>query len=190
MPPASNAGFDHAAALAGCARGDHSALADIYRHESRFLLGVAARIVREKAAAEDVLHDAFVRIWSRAATFDASLGSARGWIYSVVRHAALNHVRSGSREVTLDEEATEAVEAEQAMQAYRDARPAFELRADWGRLERCLDALPPERRDCILHAYVDGCSHGEIAQRTGHPLGTVKAWLQRAMTSLRQCMSP
>ena len=187
--PSTPSSFDHVAALARCARGDQSALAAIYQEDARFLLGVALRIVRDKALAEDVLHDAFIRIWRGAASFDAALGSGRGWITSVVRHAALNQVRRGARDVSLDEEATQALEDELALQAHHEARAGFDLHADAGQLERCLGALPSERRDCILYAYVDGCSHGEIAQRTGRPLGTVKAWLQRAMVTLRQCMN-
>ena len=66
VPPAAalqDDAFNHDAALQACARGDRDALRRIYEREARFLLGVALRIVRERAAAEDVLHDAFVSIW-------------------------------------------------------------------------------------------------------------------------------
>jgi AraC-like DNA-binding protein len=53
----------------------------------------------------------------------------------------------------------------------------------------CLAGLEPARRDCILYAYVEGCSHGEIAERLKTPLGTVKAWIQRGMRALRECMA-
>ncbi|MCS4510260.1 sigma-70 family RNA polymerase sigma factor [Xylophilus ampelinus] len=180
--------FDHDAALLACARGDRLALQGIYERESRFLMGVALRIVRERQQAEDVLHDAFVSIWSRAASFDPARGEGRGWIYSVVRHAALNRVRAGVREVALDEEAAAAVDDEAALQAHR-ASDAFELHADLGRLQACLLRLEPARRECILYAYLEGCSHGEIAARLSTPLGTVKAWIQRGMGALRECMA-
>ena len=80
MPPAAfvtDDNFDHALALAACARGDRHALQRIYEQESRYLLGVALRIVRSRAAAEDVLHDAFVSIWSKAHSFDAARGVMR-----------------------------------------------------------------------------------------------------------------
>ena len=69
----------------------------LYEQEGARLLGVALRIVRQRALAEDIVHDACVNIWTRAASYDASRGSARGWIYSVVRNLALNAVRDGSR---------------------------------------------------------------------------------------------
>ena len=79
MPPAAltEEAFDHDAALKACAHGDRDALRRIYERESRYLLGVALRIVRDRAAAEDVLHDAFMAIWNRASSFDASRGAGR-----------------------------------------------------------------------------------------------------------------
>ena len=181
--------FDHAAALQACARGDRQALESLYRHESRYLLGVALRIVRQRQQAEDVLHDAFMAIWTKAASFDAMLGSGRGWIYSVTRNLALNSVRNGAREVSVDEETAEALDAHNTMAAYPQLAEAFELNASLGKLNECLARLEPARRNCILYAYVDGCSHGEIAERTQTPLGTVKAWIKRSMGSLRECMA-
>lgn len=192
MPPtvtADDTTFDYDAALQACARGEHQALQQLYQREARYLLGVALRIVRQHQHAEDVLHDAFISIWQRASTFDPARGAGRGWIYSVVRHAALNRVRSGAREVTVDEEAAAAIEDDAALVAHAAAADPFELRADLGRLDNCLSQLEPARRDCILYAYVDGCSHSEIAERTQTPLGTVKAWIQRGMRVLRECMA-
>ncbi|MDB5885053.1 MAG: polymerase subunit sigma [Polaromonas sp.] len=180
--------FDYDQALQACARGDRQALQDLYRQESRHLLGVALRIVRQRQQAEDVLHDAFMAIWTRAASFDATKGAGRGWIYSVTRNLALNSVRNGAREVPVDEETAEALDAQGSMEAHRQVADAFELNASLGKLNDCLSQLEPARRNCILYAYVDGCSHGEIAARTQTPLGTVKAWIKRGMGSLRECM--
>ena len=54
---------------------------------------------------------------------------------------------------------------------------------------RCLEQLDPTRRACILHAYVDGFSHSEIARKLDTPLGTVKAWIKRSLVALRECMA-
>lgn len=186
--PDATLSFDYEQALADCARGDRQALQSLYQQESRHLLGVAKRIVRQAQEAEDVVHDAFMNIWTRAASFDASLGSGRGWIYSVTRNLALNTVRNGAREVSVDEETAEALDAQNTMEAYPQLAEAFELNASLGKLKECLSRLEPARRNCILYAYVDGCSHGEIAQRTQTPLGTVKAWIKRGMVALRECM--
>ena len=183
--------FDYEQALSRCAQGDGQALQDIYQQESRRLLGVAMRIVRQRQQAEDVLHDAFLAIWTQAARFDAALGSGRGWIYSITRNLALNSVRKGAREVSVDEETAEALDAQTSLEAHHHHQlaDAFEIHASLGRLNDCLSRLEPARRNCILYAYVDGCSHGEIAALTQTPLGTVKAWIKRSMGSLRECMA-
>ena len=181
--------FDYEQALQACAHGDRNALQALYQQESRHLLGVALRIVRQRPQAEDVLHDAFMNIWTKAAGFDARLGSGRGWIYSVVRNLALNAVRNGARQVGVDEETAEAIDAQASMEAHHQWGDAFEMQASLGKLKDCLSRLEPARRNCILYAYVDGCSHGEIAERTQTPLGTVKAWIKRGMGSLRECMA-
>ncbi|NNG21420.1 sigma-70 family RNA polymerase sigma factor [Telluria aromaticivorans] len=179
-------GFDYDGALAACARGDQGALRRIYDRDSRSLLGVALRIVRHRQIAEDVLHDAFLNIWTRAGSFDPARGAGRGWIYSVVRNQALSLVRSGEREIGVDEELLDDLGAAAAADA--GMADAFELHQDLGRLHDCLVGLDVVKRNSILYAYVDGCSHSEIAERLNSPLGTVKTWIRRGLTALRECM--
>lgn len=169
--------FDHEAQLAACARGDRQALRRLYEEEGARLLGVARQLLKDNALAEDVVHDAFVRIWTRAATFDPRRGSARGWMFSITRHLALDFLRRRERDLPLDEQGP-AVED--------DAGGDGPLHS--GRMDACLEQLAPERRACVLHAYVDGLSHAQIARRLDTPLGTVKAWIKRSLAALRECM--
>lgn len=178
--------FDYEAALAACARGEQAALRRIYDQEGRRLLGVALRIVRHRQVAEDVLHDAFLNIWTRAASFDPARGAGRGWIYSVVRNQALSLARSSEREVAVGDEALADLDARELHPAAME--DAIALRQDIGRLHDCLVGLDPPKRNSILYAYLDGCSHSEIAQRLKSPLGTVKAWIKRGLSALRECM--
>lgn len=180
--------FDYDAALLACAAGDRDALKILYGREGRYLLGVALRIVRQRQLAEDVVHDAFIRIWDKAHSFDPARGAGRGWIYSVVRHQALNAVRARAHEVAADEEAIEQFLYEGAPSAEVDGGDAFELQASMGKLHECLGHLDGAKRASILFAYVDGCSHSEIAQRLKAPLGSVKAWIKRGLSALRECM--
>tara|TARA_R110001599_G_scaffold171353_1_gene362228 strand:+ start:229926 stop:230480 length:555 start_codon:yes stop_codon:yes gene_type:complete len=182
--PADSDSFDYNAALHACASGDEHALKRIYIQDSKRLLGVALRIVRHRHLAEDVLHDAFVNIWSKAASFDAKRGEGRGWIYSVVRHQALDMLRERDREVYADEEAIDNMQ-QQNEELIVDQ---FELNASLGQLQDCLSHLDSAKRNSILCAYVDGCSHSEIAQRLNAPLGSVKAWVKRGLAALRECM--
>lgn len=179
--------FDHNAALAACARGDQSALQRLYERENRFLMGVALRIVRERAAAEDVLHDAFMAIWSRASTFDPNRGEGRGWMCSIVRHGALNAVRASARTVSVDEELLDDLQDAEP-QAAPDMLDAFSMRSTLGQLDQCLERLDVAKRNCVLLAYLDGCTHAEIAERLSAPLGSVKAWIRRGMASLKECL--
>lgn len=181
--------FDYEASLASCAAGYKDAMRQLYEHEGARLLGVALRIVRNRALAEDIVHDACLNIWTRAGSFDASKGSARGWIYSVVRNLALNAVRDGQRHVDVDEVQAEALRDAATASHHPDTADTYALHADLGRLAHCLEGLDAPRRQCVLHAYLDGCSHAEIAQRLGAPLGTVKAWIRRSLAALRECMA-
>jgi RNA polymerase sigma-70 factor (ECF subfamily) len=181
--------FDYEAALRACAGGSRQALHSIYQQESARLLGVALRIVRQRQSAEDVVHDAFLKIWSRAGSFDGERGSGRGWIYSIVRNHALNLVRDGEREINLGEDALDAIDAAESVQLAERMPDAFELRQDLGRLRDCLSGLDAAKRNSILYAYLDGCSHAEISERLKSPLGTVKAWIKRGLSALRECMT-
>ncbi|MFJ4247105.1 sigma-70 family RNA polymerase sigma factor [Pseudomonas sp. NPDC089741] len=170
--------FDYEARLAACARGERAALRDLYVQEGPRLLGVAKRLVRDSALAEDIVHEAFIKIWNGAAGFDPARGSARGWMFSVTRHLALNLLRDQGRETSLGDEHESPGDDD-----------GFDAQAHSARIHRCLEQLEPQRRNCILHAYVDGYSHAQIAARLDTPLGTVKAWIKRSLNALRECMA-
>lgn len=176
--------FDYEAALLACARGERFALRALYEREARWLCGVAQRIVGDRARAEDVLHDAFVQVWRSAATYQPALGSARGWLYTVVRHTALRAARRAGR--------VDVVEPDELVRLSDDAQAAAaadDRGLDVDGLEHCLEQLEPVRRRCVTLAFVDGCTHDEIARRTGTPLGTVKSWIRRSLAALKECLS-
>ena len=176
--------FDYEAALLACARGERFALRALYEREARWLCGVAQRIVGDRARAEDVLHDAFVQVWRSAATYQPALGSARGWLYTVVRHTALRAARRAGRIDVLEPDALTRLSDE-----VQSAAPADDRGLEVDRLERCLVRLEPARRACVTLAFVDGCTHDEIARRVDAPLGTVKSWVRRSLAALKECLS-
>lgn len=175
-----------AEALAACARQDAEALRLIFESEGPRLVAVAQRILRRRDLAEEVVQDAFVQIWQKAGQFAPGAGSARGWIYAIVRNRCLNVLRDGRREtVAPDGDAAglaEAVAAEEGIAAY------YRL-DDESRLRACLATLDATKRQGILMAYVSGYTHGEIAGRLRVPLGTAKAWIRRGLAALRECMA-
>lgn len=180
--------FDYDSTLLACARGDARAFQQLYEQESPRLLGVVQRIVRNLPQAEDIVHDAFVTIWRRASSFDPARGEGRGWIYTVARHLALNAVRDGARETSSDDDTLAMLDEAASMEAWRETKDDYVWQDATGRMATCLDQIEPIRRNCLLHAYVEGLSHAEIANKVSAPLGTVKAWIKRSLLALRECM--
>ncbi len=178
-----SADFDHEATVEACARGERFALRAIYEHESRWLLAVAQRIVRDREIARDVLQDAFLQIWQRASTYQRAFGSARGWIYTVVRHRALDVVRKSGREITVGDH-LDALDAG----ALADASVSHNG-ADAASLQRCLETLDEQRRNCVVLAFVEGYTQEQIAKKMVAPLGTVKSWIRRGLLALKECLS-
>lgn len=184
MPPAAPP-FDYEAAVLACARGERYALRALYEREAHWLLGVALRIVRDRQRAEDVLQDAFLQVWQHATTYQPSLGSARGWVYTIVRHRALKEVRDPGREQSHDPaDLAELSDRQRASSGAMDERGI-----DAEALERCLDQLEPAHRECVVQAFVEGFTHDEIARRMNTPLGTVKSWIRRSLALLKGCMA-
>ena len=177
--------FDYEAAVLACARGERFALRALYQREARWLLGVALRIVRDRERAQDVLQDAFLQIWQHANTFRPELGSARGWMYTIVRHQAMKEMRNGGRVESLDPEALAGLSDAQQSSNEADAERGLDSES----LERCLQKLEEARRSCVVLAFVDGFTHEQIAQRLNTPLGTIKSWIRRSLASLRECMA-
>lgn len=178
-------GFDYESALEACARGERYALRAIYERESRWLLGVAQRIVRDRDTAHDVLQEAFLQVWQRASTYQRALGSGRGWIYTVVRHRALDEARRVQRELPMGDDLEAVADARAAQD-----EPSPDLpQADAAALDRCLGALEERKRDCIVRAFVEGYTHEQIAREIATPVGTVKSWIRRGLLSLKECLS-
>ena len=175
--------FDLDGALLRCAAGEEAALRSIYDAEAGRMLGVALRLLRRRALAEEAVHDAFVQIWRRADSFDPQRGSGRTWVYAVLRHRALNILRDESR-TELTEEPVAPAEADVSDDPEAIVAKLSETRA----LRRCLERLDARRRASIVLAYTHGLTHGELAGRLGVPLGTVKSWLRRSLLTLRECL--
>lgn len=185
---ARDAEFDYESALEACARGERFALRALYDREARRLLGVVGRIVHDGDVAQEVVQEAFLLVWQRAGTYQRGLGSGRGWIYTVARHRALDEVRRRRPEQAAGDSIEALAEAHGSID-----RPADEHadrpdgRAD--AIERCLQQLEPRRRACITHAFVEGYTHEQIAERLATPVGTVKSWIRRALLELKACLS-
>lgn len=175
---------DHLAALiAAVARNEPQALRALYQRQSVRLFGVANAILRDRDAAADALHDAFVRVAGRASQFDPARGEASAWLGGIVRHAALDIARKRGREIPSDDPnlGDGVVEA--------DALDRISETREGTRLRDCLARLEEKNRQGILLAFVHGLSHAQVAARLEEPLGTVKAWIRRGLLRLRECLA-
>ncbi len=170
--------------LQRCAARDRAALQLLYTRCAPQLLAVLMRMLGTRAAAEDVLQDAFIRIWEKAAQYDQIQGRALSWMVAIARNRAIDVQRGGRPTVVL--EAADLAGAEQL----RVVGPAdgAEFSATYQTLQHCMDLLAAAQRQCLLLAYQGGLTHERIAQSVGQPLGTVKSWVRRGLQSLRSCM--
>lgn len=165
--------------LEAVASGDESALRRLWDAASPTLFGFGLRLMRRRAAAEDVLQESFVRIWRKAHQYDPTLGDPLGWMAAVTRNVALDHLR---RARVRDE--TGLQEADRAAGAENMTGLDFH-RVD---LQRCIDRLSEKQKQAIQLAYYRGMTHTELAEALGAPLGTVKSWIRRALDNLKDCL--
>jgi RNA polymerase sigma-70 factor (ECF subfamily) len=173
-------GCDYEAALVQCAAGRRSGIASLYANEYNKLRNVARRIVRDLA--DDVVHDSFVQILKDAKHFDPARGSARAWIYTIVRRTALKKRHNESRELPVGDPTLLSLCEEHTLAEAAPASRALE----YDDLRTCLERLDPNRRASLILAIVDGRTHAEIAGLLRVPIGTVKAWIRRELIALRK----
>ena len=174
---------DLIALLARVAERDRNAFSALYAATSAKLYGVVWRILPSKDRAEDVLQDVSVKIWNRAASFDPAKASPITWMATIARNRVIDEVR---RRAPLSIE--DAPQALDVPAEGPDPLEAAQQSAELHRLQDCLQGLEAERREIVLLAYYTGLSRDEIAQRFGHPVGTIKVWLHRSLAQLRKCL--
>jgi len=184
-------GFDYENALQHCAQGDRRALMQLYQQEASRLLTVVVRILKNRPLSEDVVHDAFIKIWKNANAYHQDLGSARGWIYTITRNLALNALKHSNRQVLAEPDFLLDLCDNQVLASTEQQDDISELSEDplaQASLQTCLEYLEPQRKLCVLHAYVDGYTQDEIAKLLDKPLGTVKSWIKRSLSALKECL--
>ncbi|WP_413284239.1 sigma-70 family RNA polymerase sigma factor [Vibrio sp. MA40-2] len=183
--------FDYKNALQQCAKGDRLALMQLYEQEASRLLTVVLRILKNRPLSEDVVHDAFMKIWRNADSYNTELGSARGWIYTLTRNLALNALKYSNRQILSEPEFLLDLCDKHFHDSSHHISGISEMAEDpliQASLDTCLEHLEPERKLCVLHAYVDGYTQDEIAKLLDKPLGTVKSWIKRSLSALKECL--
>ena len=158
---------------------DAAAIADLYDRHSRLLYGLILRIVRDRSEAEELLQEVFVQVWTRADTYDVRLGTPIAWLVRIARNRAIDRLRSNSVRIRTAEAAPlpPPVQTPEARASMSEQERA---------VARALEALPPDQRVLIEHAYFSGLTQSELAERFGLPLGTVKTRVRTGMMALRR----
>jgi RNA polymerase sigma-70 factor (ECF subfamily) len=184
--PAGNA--DLAGLLARTALADERAFAELYRRTSPHLYAIALRILRERAAAEEVLQEAFVRVWHHAGSYIVTRSQPQTWLTSIVRNRCLDRLRRREIDtVTLARDDDEETEIDLPADG---ASPVDLLiaGAEAQSVRDCMQALDGGQKQAIALAFFRGLTHAELALHLGQPLGTVKSWVRRGLDRLRHCL--
>jgi RNA polymerase sigma-70 factor, ECF subfamily len=168
------------ALLALVADGDDEAFAGLCDLFAGPVLGEALRHLSDRAAAEDVTQEVFLRIWRNAHRFDPGRGRAEAWIATIARNASRDALRRKGA-IPVDE-LDEAVDPSPSpVDAVADASQALQLQV-------AVAALAPGSREVIELAYWKGLSQVEIAEHLGLPLGTVKTRTRRGLALLAEAL--
>jgi len=194
MPPASPAGIQDrnrhlADLLHACAQGRQTAFQALYREVSPQLFAVLVRILKRRDLAEEALQDALLSAWRNAGSYSAEKGTPMTWLVSICRYRALDMLRREKREVSLDTDQEDLDgEGQQVADGAMVTDAVNVSKAEERKLDDCMRRLNEGQQRSIRLAYVDGCTHEEIAAQVGSPVGTVKSWVRRGLESLKRCL--
>lgn len=156
-----------------------TALEYLYDHYSAALLGVVSRIITNEDVAEEVLQDAFLKIWERIDSYDSTKGKLFTWMLNVTRNLAIDKTRS--KEISKGRKTDDL----EKLVGRVDNQEFVESRVEAIGLIEVLSRLPAEQRFVVEKVYLGGFTHSELAEEFNIPLGTVKTRLRMAMTELR-----
>lgn len=165
------------------ARKDRAAFAELYSLTKGKLFSTVFHIAGRWDLAEEIVQDAYVRIWLNANSYRSSAGSPMTWMITIARHLAIDLVRKPTREIDSDDSALLAIPSDlptaiEAIEALEDQRNKIEQQQ---RVFDALQVLDPVRRDLLIAAYIHGESREHLSKRIGAPVNTVKTWIRRAL---------
>ena len=176
------------ALLSRVAMGDQGAFAEFYDLTASHLYGVAVRILKDAAAAEEILQEAYVNVWHHAGSYEVAKSQPMTWLTSIVRNRCLDQLRRREIDtVTLasdDDDAPEHDVSDDAMTPAVMLLAGAEARS----VRNCVETLDAGPKQAIALAFYHGLSHAELAAHMRQPLGTVKSWVRRALERLKDCL--
>jgi RNA polymerase sigma-70 factor (ECF subfamily) len=168
--------------LTAVARGDERAYDAVYDLTSGWVLGIARKVLRDPALAEEVMQEVMLEVWRLASRFDPARGSGISWVMTLAHRRAVDRVRSERSH------AVRELRAATAVIDYDDVTEAVEASLDAERVQRCLASLTSLQRECVSLAYYSGYTYAEVAELLGVPAGTVKTRMRDGLIKLRDCL--
>ncbi len=170
------------ALVALVARSSEEALAEVYDRFGRVAYGLALRIVRDRALADDAVQEGFLAVWRSAPRFVPERARASTWILTLVHRRAVDLVRRQERRRL--EPLAEGFESGAGDSTEEAAWRGFER----DRIQQALRRLPDQQREAIELAYYGGFTQSELAERLGQPLGTIKSRMFNGLGRLRELL--
>lgn len=166
------------------------ALEVLYDRYSAKALGLSFKILRDRDLAEEIVIDAFWRVWQRAEQFQMGRGSFASWFYGIVRHLAIDELRRrDARPAPSEDDQLEmAFAADVTRENDVTEIVAHSLNADT--VQNALNLLPPAQREVIRLAYFEGMTRKEISKLLGQPLGTIHTRARLGLDKLRAVLTP
>jgi len=174
--------------LGRTARGDERAFELLYDVVAAPVHGLARRVVRDPAMAEEVTQEVMIEVWRTAPRYDPERGGAMAWIMTIAHRRAVDRVR---REQSADERAARAAHSGTGGAHDPAADPVaerVEARLEHERVRRCLRTLTDLQRESVTLAYYGGHSYHEVAALVGAPPNTVRTRMRDGIIRLRDCL--
>ena len=160
------------------------ALAQLYDRYSRLVFSLAFAIVDDRATAEEITLDVFMRVWQKAGSYRSDQAKVSTWLTHIARHHAIDVLRR--RAARVDQY---AVNWEDVLPTHEspehDPQEFAELSQQRERIQAALAQLPADQRQALALAYFNGYTQRQIAEVLKQPLGTIKTRLRLAMQKLR-----
>ncbi len=166
------------------AKGDQQAFAELYDLTSSRVFGLAVRVVRDPAQAEEVTQEAFLEVWKTSSRFDPARGSALSWLMTICHRKAVDRVRSAeasTRRDTSFHQQNQTIDHDVTADAAQASMEAQRVRG-------ALKGLTEVQREAIELAYFGGYTHSEVAGILNLPVGTAKTRIRDGLIRLRDKM--
>jgi len=178
--------------VAWAKEGHEAAFRELIRRYERPVFALVYRMVRDRALAEDLSQETFIKVLNALASYNPDYKFS-SWIFKIANNAAIDHIRKKdldtlSLDGAPDADTPDAIKATQLQIGTGGESPLDEVASKelGSAIERAIAKLRPEYRACILLRFVEGYSYEEIADVMEIPLGTVKTYIHRARNELRE----